>query len=142
MLFFFFSRWEVKSDVFHKYQREEGSNRDTTEGDYCRLSGGKLNGDISDSQALFGQGSGHVVGQRGQLRRLQHVDASGRGHVAVPLRGGPAWQPERLDHNLCPVIHACFGCVAEQQLMAFNLRKQEVGDCHLAHPHVRCGIDK
>lgn len=39
---FFFFTWEVKSVVFIKYRREEGVNRDTNEGDYCRLSGGNL----------------------------------------------------------------------------------------------------
>lgn len=39
----------------------------------------------------------------------------------MSVRGRPAGQPERLDHNLRSVIHTRFGSVAEGELMAFNL---------------------
>lgn len=39
------------------------------------------------SQALFGQRGGHLVGQRGELRRVGHVDAAGGGDGAE-LMGG------------------------------------------------------
>lgn len=39
------------------------------------------------SQALLSQRSRHLVGQRGQLRRVGHVDAAGGGHGAE-LAGG------------------------------------------------------
>lgn len=39
------------------------------------------------SQALFGQGGGHLVSQRGELRGVGHVDAAGGGHVAELLWG-------------------------------------------------------
>ncbi len=48
--------------------------------------------------------------------------------MAVSLRGGAARQPECIDHNLRPVIHACFSHVTENQLLAFDLREQEAGN--------------
>lgn len=39
------------------------------------------------SQALFGQRGRHLVSQRGQLRRVGHVDAARGGHSAELLGG-------------------------------------------------------
>lgn len=39
------------------------------------------------SQALFGQRGGHLVGQRGELRGVGHVDAAG-GADGAELMGG------------------------------------------------------
>lgn len=37
---------------------------------------------LTQSQALLGQGSGHFIGQRGQLWGVHHVDASSGGDIA------------------------------------------------------------
>jgi len=71
------------------------------------------------SQALFGQRGGHLVGQRGQLRRVGHVDAAGGGHGAE-LVGG-VFQRD----DLGAVVSAGLGCLTEAQLVALNLRSDQ-----------------
>lgn len=67
------------------------------------------------SQALFGQGGGHLVGQRGELRRVGHVDAARGGHGAE-LVGG-VFQGD----DLGAVVSAGLGCLTEVQFVALNL---------------------
>lgn len=55
------------------------------------------------SQALFGQRGGHLVGQRGQLRGVRHVDAARGGHGAE-LLGGVVQR-----HDLSAVVSAGLG---------------------------------
>lgn len=66
------------------------------------------------SQALFGQRGGHLVGQRGQLRGVGHVEAAGGRHGAELLR--------RLlqRDDLRAVVSARLGRLAEGQLVALN----------------------
>lgn len=66
------------------------------------------------SQALFGQRGGHLVGQRGQLRGVGHVEAAGGRHGAELLR--------RLlqRDDLRAVVGARLGRLAEGQLVALN----------------------
>lgn len=68
------------------------------------------------SQALLGQGGGDLVGQRGQLRRVGHVDAAGGRHGAE-LMGG-VFQRD----DLGAVVGAGLGRLAEAQFVALNLR--------------------
>lgn len=67
------------------------------------------------SQALLGQGGGDLVGQRGQLRRVGHVDAAGGRHGAE-LMGG-VFQRD----DLGAVVGAGLGRLAEGQFVALNL---------------------
>lgn len=67
------------------------------------------------SQALLGQGGGDLVGQRGQLRRVGHVDAAGGRHGAE-LVGG-VFQRD----DLGAVVGAGLGRLAEAQFVALNL---------------------
>lgn len=69
------------------------------------------------SQALFGQGGGHLVGQRGQLRRVGHVDAAGGRHGAQ-LVGGLV-----QGDDLGAVVGAGLGRLTEAQLVALDLRR-------------------
>lgn len=71
------------------------------------------------SQALFGQGGGHLVGQRGELRRVGHVDAARGGHGAELVRG--VFQGD----DLGAVVSAGLGCLAEVQFVALNLWRDE-----------------
>lgn len=68
------------------------------------------------SQALFGQRGGHLVGQRGELRRVGHVDAAGGGHGAE-LVGG-VFQRD----DLGAVVSASLGRLTEGQFVALNLQ--------------------
>lgn len=68
-----------------------------------------------DSQALLGQGGGDLVGQRGQLRRVGHVDAA-RGRHGAELMGG-VFQGD----DLGAVVGAGLGRLAEGQFVALNL---------------------
>lgn len=70
---------------------------------------------VGRSQALLGQRGGHLVGQRGQLRRVGHVDAAGGGHGAELLGG--VFQGD----DLGAVVSAGLGRLAEGQFVALNL---------------------
>lgn len=72
-------------------------------------------GERARSQALFGQGGRDLVGQRGELRRVGHVDAAGGGHGAQ-LVGG-VFQRD----DLSSMVGAGLGRLTEAQLVAFNL---------------------
>lgn len=87
------------------------------------------------SQALLGQRGGHLVGQRGELRRVGHVDAAGGGHGAE-LVGG-VFQRD----DLSAVVSAGLGCLAEAQFVALNLRSDtrvEVRHTGGGHAWVTC----
>lgn len=71
------------------------------------------------SQALLGQRGGHLVGQRGQLRGVGHVDAAGGRHGAEVLRGLVQ------GHDLGAVVGAGPGCLTEAQLVALNLQPDQ-----------------
>lgn len=70
------------------------------------------------SQALLGQRGGHLVGQRGELRRVGHVDAAGGGHGAE-LVGG-VFQRD----DLGAVVGASLGRLTEGQFVALNLQAE------------------
>lgn len=72
------------------------------------------------SQALFGQRGGHLVGQRGQLRRVGHVDAARGGHSAELLGG--VFQRD----DLSAVVSAGPGCLTEVQFVALNRSPQSL----------------
>lgn len=76
---------------------------------------GQLGVGGGDSQALLGQGGGDLVGQRGQLRRVGHVDAA-RGRHGAELMGG-VFQRD----DLGAVVGAGLGRLAEGQFVALNL---------------------
>lgn len=71
------------------------------------------------SQALLGQGRRDVLGQRGQLGRIQDVDAAGGGQA----RGSaPRLHPGGVrDDDFRAVIHPGFGRFPEGQLVALDL---------------------
>lgn len=69
------------------------------------------------SQALFGQRGGHLVGQRGELRRVGHVDAAGGRHGAELV--GRVLQRD----DLSAVVGAGLGALTEAQFVALNLRR-------------------
>lgn len=71
------------------------------------------------SQALLGQGGGHLVGQRGELRGVGHVDAAGGGHGAELVRR--IFQRD----DLGAVVSARLGRLTEAQFVALNLRETE-----------------
>lgn len=71
-------------------------------------------GERARSQALFGQGGGDLVSQRGELRRVGHVDATRGGHGAQ-LVGG-VFQRD----DLGTVVGAGLGRLTEVQLVALN----------------------
>lgn len=73
------------------------------------------------SQALFGQGGGHLVGQRGELRRVGNIDAAGGGHGAELLGG--VFQRD----DLGTVVSAGLGGLTEVQLVALNLWSDQRG---------------
>lgn len=73
------------------------------------------------SQALLGQGGGHLVGQRGQLGGVGHVDAARGRDGAQLLRG--VFQRD----DLGAVVSARLGHLAEVQLVALNLRRKGGG---------------
>lgn len=79
------------------------------------------------SQALLGQRGGHLVGQRGQLRRVGHVDAAGGRHGAEMLRGLVQ------GHDLCAVVGARLGRLTEAQLVALNLHRTRESTLLLFH---------
>lgn len=66
------------------------------------------------SQALFGQGGGHLVGQRGELRGVGNVEAAGGGHGAEGVGG------VLQGDDLCAVVRARLGGLTEAQLVALN----------------------
>lgn len=66
------------------------------------------------SQALLSQGGGHLVGQRGQLGGVGHVDAAGGRDGAQLLRG--VFQRD----DLGAVVSAGLGRLTEAQLVALN----------------------
>lgn len=68
------------------------------------------------SQALLGQRGGHLVGQRGELRGVGHVEAAGGRHGAELL--GRVFQGD----DLSAVVGACLGRLTEVQLVALNLQ--------------------
>lgn len=67
------------------------------------------------SQALLGQRGGDLVGQRGQLRGVGHVDAAGGRHGAE-LMGG-VFQRD----DLGAVVGAGLGRLTEGQFVALDL---------------------
>lgn len=69
------------------------------------------------SQALLGQRGWDLVGQRGQLRGVGHVDAAGGRHGAE-LMGG-VFQRD----DLGAVVGAGLGRLTEGQFVALNLRR-------------------
>lgn len=71
------------------------------------------------SQALLGQGGGDLVGERGQLRRIRHVDAAGGGHVA---EGTGRAAVRGLADDLRSVVGASSGLLAEGELMRLDGR--------------------
>lgn len=90
-------------------------------GVWCRWSRkGRRRGWRARSQALFGQGGGHLVGQRGELWGVGHVDAAGGGHGAEL----PGRVLQRDD--LSAVVSACLGRLAEVQLVALNRSPQSL----------------
>lgn len=76
------------------------------------------------SQALLGQRGGHLVGQRGQLGGVGHVDAAGGRDGAQLLRG--VFQRD----DLGAVVSAGLGHLAEVQLVALNLSRWEGPQSH------------
>lgn len=79
------------------------------------------------SQALLGQRGGHLVSQRGELRRVGHVDAAGGGHGAELLVG--VFQRD----DLSAVVSAGPGCLAEAQFVALNLGSDHRWRSHMNH---------
>lgn len=59
--------------------------------------------DSVHSQALLGQRGGNLVGQRGELWRIRHIDTARGGHGAELL--GRVFQ----GNNLCPMVSAGLG---------------------------------
>lgn len=72
------------------------------------------------SQALLGQGGRHLVGQRGELRGVGHVDAAGGGHGAELV--GRVFQRD----NLGAVVSAGLCCLTEAQFVALNRSPQSL----------------
>lgn len=64
------------------------------------------------------QGGGDILGQRGKLGRLHHVDAAGGGQA----RGSASRLDPRGvgDDDFCAVIHSSFGRFPESQLVALD----------------------
>ncbi|TNN31051.1 hypothetical protein EYF80_058797 [Liparis tanakae] len=76
------------------------------------------------SQALLGQRGGHLVGQRGELRGVGHVEAAGGGHGAEGVGG------VLQGHDLSAVVRTSLGGLTEAQLVALNLGKRGGGGRH------------
>lgn len=89
-----------------------------------RSQGGRVGGWEGRSQALFGQRGRDLVGQRGQLWRVGHVDAAGGRHGAELLGG--VFQRD----DLGAMVGAGLGRLAEAQFVALNLQvRVQLGVC-------------
>lgn len=72
--------------------------------------------ELVQSQALFGEGCRHLVGQGIKRRSFVNVKASVGGSVAKATGGGVL-----LDDDLSTVVCPSFGVLSERQLVALDL---------------------
>lgn len=73
------------------------------------------------SQALLSECSSDILGQSGQLRGFEQVDASRRGDIAESSGGCHAGSAWGLCNDLSSVVHTGLRMLSEVQLLAVDL---------------------
>lgn len=73
------------------------------------------------SQALLSECSSDILGQGGELRGFEQIDASRGGDVAESPRGRHAGSAWGLRDDLSPVVHTGLSMLSEVQLLTVNL---------------------